>query len=128
MNNDNIEFFIETLFKQQARGILSKQEVVDFALGFLAFNSRFDLIEQVTLALTEKFSREVTLWAEWDGNDSQSTFHWMPYNDSRLVSEYFGGIAGGEYTQEQKSKFIAEMRDNLHGVVQRVRQIINQSE
>lgn len=111
---------VERMMKQHERGIRTRQEVVDGALGLLAYKGQFDLVEPVTRLLLERFKAEVERWADWDEGHPEAGFHWMPYNDSRLVGEYYGGIAGGEYTDDQKCVFVDDMRYN----VQRVKEIV----
>lgn len=124
MLKDNQFTMLDRMFKQQARGIRTPQQVVDGALGLLAYKGQFDLVEPVTRLLLERFASEVKLWAEWDESVSQANIHWMPYNDSRLVCEYFGGIAGGEYTPEQKDQFVVQMRHNVQCVANIVRGLV----
>lgn len=123
MIDNNIFLLFDNLFKQHARGIRTSQEVVDYALGLLAFKAQFELVEPVTRLLVERFAGEVKRWAECGKGNSQSPSHWLPYNDSRLVSEFYEGIAGGEYTPEQHSKYVQQMRFNVQQIANRVQDL-----
>jgi hypothetical protein len=122
---DEILSLIDRMLKQQTRGIRTPQEVVDGAFGLLAYDAQFELVEPVMRLLMERFANEVKRWVECGEGHSQDHLHWMPYNDSRLVSEYYGGIAGGEYTPEQHAKYVSEMRFNVQQVANRVRDLLS---
>jgi hypothetical protein len=121
--DDNMFVALDKMFKQHARGIRTSQEVVDCALGLLAYKAQFELVEPVVRLLGARFAGEVKQWVASVERNSDTTSHWMPYNDSRLVSEFYGGIAGGEYTPEQHSNFVHRMRDNVRQMAIRVRDL-----
>lgn len=104
------------------------QEFVDGALGLLAYKAQFELVDRVTCLLIDRFANEVRRWVEYVDGRAQGNRHWMPYNDARLVSEYYGGIAGGKYTPEQHSDFVRDMHLNVQRVANRVREILSASE
>lgn len=128
MFNEDAFAALDRKLKLHARGILTSQEVVDRALGFLAYQAQFELVEPVTRLLMERFADEVERWVECSEGNSQGGSPWMPYNDSRLISEFHGGIAGGEYTSEQRSEFVRQMRINVQQVANVVRGILSNFE
>jgi hypothetical protein len=67
-------------------------------------------------------------WVDFAEGESQSSDHWMPYQDSRMVSEFYGGIAGGSYTAEQHQNFVQQMRSNVQRIAKAVRAIPAYSE
>jgi hypothetical protein len=71
----------------------------------------------------EQFAGEIRQWVEFAEGEPQTTPHWMPYHDSRMVSEFYGGIAGGSYTVEQHQNFVQQMRFNVQQIAKAVRAI-----
>jgi hypothetical protein len=117
--------FIGRMLKQEARGIRTRQEVVDGALGFLAYNEQFELVESVLHLLWERFPGEVKRWIEYvEAPDQLMGMHWVPYYDSRLIGQFHGEVAGGKYTQEQREHFTKQMRINVAKIACEVRRLL----
>src|SRR5688572_8865538 len=116
-----VEDKIDKLFRCLARGILKRKEVVDFAFAHLVYEGRFDLlIPLMRRLLQEGLGDEIRSWAEWDEERCRSNYHYMPFNDSRLVIYHFGGP--DDSTPEQQEELRAELRSRVKHLAAIVRQ------
>jgi hypothetical protein len=107
-----LEDKLDKLFRQLARGILLRQEVVDFAFAHLVYGDRFDLlVPLMKRLLQEGLGDETRSWVEWDEERSGSNFHYMLFNDSRLVIYHFG--SPDDSTPEQREELRAELRSRV---------------
>jgi hypothetical protein len=115
-----LEVKINKLFGCLARGILTRKEVVDSAFAYLVYEGRFDLlIPLMKRLLQEGLGGEIRSWAEWDEEHSRSNYHYMPFNDSRLVIYHFGDP--DDSTPEQQEELRAELRSRVKHMAAMVR-------
>jgi hypothetical protein len=66
---------------------------------------------------------EIKSWAEWDEERSSRNFHYMPFNDVRLVIYHFGGP--NDSTPEQQEELKVELRSRVKHLAAKVRSHLN---
>jgi hypothetical protein len=111
---NNMEDKFDKLFRKLDRGILSRREVVDSAFADLAYDGQFNLLIPLMKSLLQKgLGEEVRSWAEWDEDCSSSNFHYMPFNDSRLVIYHFGGPHDSTPEQQEELRIALRSRVKL---------------
>jgi hypothetical protein len=114
----------DRLFRLLARGILLMREVVDFAFAHLAYGGRIDLlVPLMKRLLQEGLGDEIKSWDERDEERSSSNFHYMPFNDSRLVVYHFGGP--NDSTLDQQEELRVELRSRVKHLAALVRSLLN---
>ena len=122
--NTILEDKLDKLLHKLARGILLRQEVVDFAFADLAYEGRFDLIISLTKRLLQEgFKNEIRSWADWGEERSNNNSHYFPFNDSRLVIYHFGNPY--ESTPEEQEEFRAELKSRVKFIANMVRTKLN---
>lgn len=71
----------------------------------------------------EGLEDEIKSWAEWDEETGRSNFHYMPFNDSRLVIYHFGGPY--DSTPEQQAELRAELRSRVKQLAATIQSHLN---